>query len=300
MEVSDVTRRNIFDVLHLEQIPWHGRLEEHEFRARLFDLKNMRSTDRRFRTAWDDIWQHRVRNFDWDDDWVLYDSRIDLLRCPDEIFLQFLCEMPHPVVRPKPEDVTRLHALFNEHLKADGWEVFEQTTISGRPVFAARPLLADAGPALEAAQAVASTLDAAYVSQQVTRMEAALRDDPELAIGTAKEFVETICKTILAERGAPFDKRADLPQLVRQTLSELALVPDKIDGAAKAADTIRRLLQNLTTIANGLAELRNPYGTGHAKDARARGLQARHARLAVAAASALGVFLFETHQDRPE
>src|SRR5947209_5042830 len=58
-------------------------------------------------------------------------------------------------------------------------------------------------------------------------------------------------------------------------------------------------LNNLATISQGLAELRNPFGTGHGKDAGSRGLNKRHARLAVGAATTLGVFLFETHQERP-
>jgi hypothetical protein len=38
--------------------------------------------------------------------------------------------------------------------------------------------------------------------------------------------------------------------------------------------------------------------TGHGKHARSRRLQRRHARLAVGAAPALGVFLFETYQEQ--
>jgi hypothetical protein len=299
VEISEVTRRNIFDQLHLDQIAWRGRLDEREFLSRLFDLKSMPSNDGRFRNAWGDVGQHRIRNLDWDDDWVFYDTRFNLLRCSDETLLRFLCEMLHPVVRPEADDVARLQALINGHLMADGWELFERTAVSGKPVFAARPLLPDAHIALESAQVVATTLNAAYVTQQVTRLEAAVHGDPELAIGTAKEFVETVCKTILTQRGVPFDKSLDFPQLVRLTLTELSLVADGVDGASRAAATVRRLLQNLATIANGLAELRNPYGTGHGKPAHTEGLQSRHARLAVGAAATLAVFLFETHEQGP-
>jgi hypothetical protein len=40
------------------------------------------------------------------------------------------------------------------------------------------------------------------------------------------------------------------------------------------------------------------YGTGHGKHAGTKRLQARHARLAVGAESALAAFLAETHHDR--
>ena len=51
-------------------------------------------------------------------------------------------------------------------------------------------------------------------------------------------------------------------------------------------------------ITNGIAELRNSYGTGHGKDAKSKGLSPRHAKLAVGAATTLAIFLVETHLER--
>jgi hypothetical protein len=129
-------------------------------------------------------------------------------------------------------------------------------------------------------------------------MDAAVVNDPGLAIGTAKELVETCCKTILTERGVQFSKAADIPELVKLTSKELELTPGDIPDKAKAAETIKRLLSNLATITQGIPELRNHHGTGHGKTAGARGLQALHAKLAVGAASTLAVFLAETHNER--
>lgn len=140
--------------------------------------------------------------------------------------------------------------------------------------------------------------DAPELRRQVERMRNAVDDDPALAIGTAKELVETTCKTILQDREVAFDPAADLVELVKVTRKALGLLPDDVTDAAKGADVIRRLLSNLGTIAQGLAELRNLYGTGHGRGSDARGLGPRHARLAVGAASTLATFLFETHQDR--
>jgi hypothetical protein len=129
-------------------------------------------------------------------------------------------------------------------------------------------------------------------------MEASVVSDPELAIGTAKEFLETICKTILRECGQTAFGSADLPQLVRQVREKLDLLPDDVPEKAKGAGTIKRILSNLGTVAQGLAELRGLYGSGHGKDARVKGLQPRHARLAVGAACTLASFLFETYRER--
>ena len=300
MRISQVTRRDIFDAIRIEGVNWAGRLEEPEFLGRLFDLSSLPSTDGRFRNAAGDIFQHRINNYDWDDDWVFKDGRFDLLDGDDEILLRFLCETIHPVVRPDATEAERLCQLYNEFLKNDGFQLVEKTRMSGKPVFVGRYIGLTETPGISVAREVLSGTDAGYVTQQITRMEAAVQNDPGLAIGTAKELVETCCKTILTERGVDVPKAADLPQLVKATSRELELTPGDIPEKAKAADTIKRLLSNLATITQGISELRNQYGTGHGKESNARGLTPRHAKLAVGAASTLAVFLAETHHDRPE
>lgn len=298
MKISLLTRRDIVDSLFSEKINWCGRLDETEFLSRLYDLQALPSTDTRFKDAAGDIWQHRVNNSDWDEDWVFYDERFSLMNGDDEVLLRFLCEMLHPVVRTDATEVERLRQLFNGLLVHDGFQLVERTRMSGRPVFVGRFVGIIGTPALSAARETLAGTDPGYVAQQITRMDAAVVNDPGLAIGTAKELVETCCKTILTDRGVAFSKNADIPELVKLTSKELELTPDDIPEKAKASDTIKRLLSNLATITQGVAELRNHYGTGHGKVAGAKGLQSRHAKLAVGAASTLAVFLAETHNDR--
>ncbi len=121
-------------------------------------------------------------------------------------------------------------------------------------------------------------------------------NNPGLAIGTAKELIETCCKTIVAARGKEISGAPDIPTLTKATFKELNLVPEGVPSAVRGADVIRRLLSNLSTVGQGLAELRGLYGTGHGQHGSATGLTARHARLAVGAASTLATFLFETHE----
>lgn len=83
-------------------------MEEPEFLSRLFNLGSLPSLDRRFQDVGGDIWQHRVNNYDWDEDWVFYDSRFNLMNGDDETFLSFLCETIHPVVRPDPAEAERI------------------------------------------------------------------------------------------------------------------------------------------------------------------------------------------------
>lgn len=143
----------------------------------------------------------------------------------------------------------------------------------------------------------ADIFDAKHMMEQIRRMESAVESDPSLAIGTAKELIETCCKTILADRGKTVSGTPDIPTLTKETLKELRLVPDGIPDAARGSDVIKRLLSNLGTIGNGLAELRGLYGSGHGKHGKSAGLGPRHAKLAVGAAATLAIFLFETHEE---
>jgi hypothetical protein len=173
---------------------------------------------------------------------------------------------------------------FQDQLRRDGY-AYQRGTIT--PTTAAARL-ADA-------KAIALSFDAAHIGEQIHRIEASIDVDPALAIGTAKELAESCFKTILGERGVEYGKGDDLPQLGRKVFKELKLLPDDVPESAKGADTIRRLLSNLSTVVQGLAEIRGLYGTGHGKDGRVRGVSPRHARLCVGAASALVTFAFQTH-----
>ena len=145
---------------------------------------------------------------------------------------------------------------------------------------------------------VITTVNAPELARQLARLRDAVDEDAGLAIGTAKEMLETTCKTILEDQGISFDAGWDLPELLKVTRRELKLLPDDIPEAVRGAETVKRLLSSLGQIGHGLAELRNLYGSGHGRSARAKGLSARHARLAVGAVATLVQFLFDTHQER--
>lgn len=143
----------------------------------------------------------------------------------------------------------------------------------------------------------AINFDEKHLAEQVKRLESSIVNDPELAIGTAKELIETTCKTILRERGKAIDGTPDMAKLTKETLKELKLVPEGIDSETRGGDVTKRILHNMGAIGNGLAELRGMYGTGHGKDSNAKGLGVRHAKLAAGASITLATFLFETHQE---
>lgn len=138
------------------------------------------------------------------------------------------------------------------------------------------------------------------MQKEIERLENAVERDPALAIGTAKELIETCCKSILSKRNVQYPRSADIPELTKLLAKELQLVPDDIPEKAKGAETIRLILRNLSALTHYLAELRSLYGTGHGRDGKHRGLEPRHARLAVGTAVVFRDFVTETYRRRSE
>ena len=137
-----------------------------------------------------------------------------------------------------------------------------------------------------------------YIRQQSKRMEEALEsDDLELAIGTAKELIETSCKTILEKRGASLNGNPEMSDLTKAVFKELRLTQEDVSPSLKGADSIRRIQSNLASLSNEISMLRNYYGTGHGKTVDSPGLSKRHAKLIVSSAAALAVYLFETESE---
>lgn len=298
-DLSRAARQNIIDGLKLDQVSWSGGLGEVEFLQRLYDLQALPSHDSRFKDAARDIWQHRINNpEDWDDNWIFDDRRFNLLQGPTDAFVRFLCEMVHPVVRPDRNTALKLVQDFNNQLRPEGWELVEEEKIAGRPRFIAQRARTSSNRSSTRAKTVADALDAGWMQKEIQRLENAVERDPALAIGTAKDLVETCCKSILAKRGVEVSRKADLPELTKILTKELKLVPEGISDQAKGAETIRLILRNLTALTQYLAELRGLYGSGHGRDGKHRGLEPRHARLAVGAAVAFIDFMTETHHQR--
>jgi hypothetical protein len=137
-----------------------------------------------------------------------------------------------------------------------------------------------------------------YLSTQIDLMIKMQSENPTEAIGKAKELIESCCKTILDDEGIQWDKHWDVGKLAGETMKHLKLMPNDIPERAPAAEAMKTILGNLRAIATGLAELRNPYGSGHGKSASYKGLEERHAKLAVGSSITFVSFLWDTHERR--
>lgn len=144
-KITEFTRQDIVDILTSGyydkkndkkiQYFWSGRLDETAFLSRLYNLQEIESTDHRFKNAYGDITQHRINNWDWEEDWVFYDPRFGIKNVNDKEFLRFILEIFNPAVRDESKDWEGALDKINEFLKRDGFEIYESDNISGRQIF---------------------------------------------------------------------------------------------------------------------------------------------------------------------
>jgi hypothetical protein len=181
-------------------------------------------------------------------------------------------------------DTTYLARLRRE-LANDGYQLTDEARILRM------------GPQLPAG-ALATLKDSAAIEEQLERLAGAADDDPALAVGSAKELVESTAKVILTERGRSFADRADLPELVRAAQEALMLHPNQQAEGPDGTQGVKKILGGLITITSGLAELRNRgYGIGHGAAGARVGLHPRHAHLAVNASITWCRLMLDTLHD---
>ena len=291
--ISEITRRNVFEEFLVERSDYSGVLSEVDFLSRLYDLSALPSTDRRYATAAQDIWQHRVRNRDWPDDWFYKDYRFNLLKCTDEEFIAFLCEMLHPIVRSTPfqndeeDNVPYLLDMFNTCLAVDGWRIVKDKEISGRPVF--KGYRGTPPPSDDTTTEKVVAINSERIRQAWRKCLDRRESDPEGAITSARTLLEDTCKHVLDEEGVPYDESADLPKLYYLVSVNLDIAPSQ-----QTADILRKVFGSCQAIVEGLGALRNKLGDAHGRSGLGPGPTPRHAELAVNLAGTMATFLIST------
>ena len=299
-KITAITRKNIAYALKVNQLWYNGQLEEPDFLNRLYDLKQLKSRDHRYKNAYDDIYQHMVMNNDWDKGWVFTDTRFNLMHTSDEEYLTFLAETLHPEVRTDKKEISQMQEIYNNHLKNDGYEIIQVKEISGKPVFEGRLKTIGSSHQVENKTEIKKYLNTEYVNKKIDLMHEYILKDTELAIGTAKEFIETVCKSILKKHNKTIDKNWNLGQLIKNTYNILDFKSQEANNPEKAENCIIQVLKGTTTMINGITELRNAYGTGHGKEADFVTLESKYARLIVGMVSELVIFFLATDGEDTE
>lgn len=225
----------------------------------------------------------------------LYFGDDDYDGCVFQVVGPVLDEQPDPVSDPwdpqarDPEQLSLLEKFRNLETVADfldlpAWlaqndeKLFDRVFLDGATDGDAT--LPD-GTVLSAAESAAARLEVAEMRRQVDRIRRDHADDPEAAVGQAKELVETVCKTILGMTGdVPDARTVKFPALVKKTLLHLGLDPTQVDDPGSAGGSghsqgaaddrvqvkaAKQVLGGLSSVLNGADELRNARGTGHGR-----------------------------------
>jgi AbiJ N-terminal domain 5/Abortive infection C-terminus len=150
---------------------------------------------------------------------------------------------------------------------------------------------------LDDVEKVGSIHSVPELGRHAARIRSGLEDgsDLGLAIGSAKELLESVLRTVTNNHEQK--PTEDIPTLLKKAQKELDIDPKGVDGTLPGADSLKRTLSNLGQVVIGVAEIRTLYGTGHGRS-KSHELELAHARLVVNAAISIATFLLEVWEDK--
>jgi len=282
MNITEITRRNIIDDVKSSKISVYGRFSEIEFLSRLYQLEELPSYDPRYKDMLSDIRQHTINNDDWDSNWIYEDDRLELLEGDDQIFLKFICETIHPIVRNRKEEVETLIKIYNQNLEGDGYEIFQTDRISGKPIYSAR--LISTPVKFENAM----KFDSQFVKEQNSKCEGKLREgDYDGAITSARSLVEGVLGEIHYKcSGSELPKSGDLLKDYKAVKDLLNLSEDLHvhAGLKSLVRSFHGIIQSIDSLSNKMGDRHRPIlkPTYH------------HAKLVVDSARTMSDFLYSS------
>jgi len=148
-------------------------------------------------------------------------------------------------------------------------------------------------PIDDSVNSILSVVDSGHVKLAWNKALSRKSDDPEGAITSARELLETICKHILHDAGESDLDVHDLPKLYKLASTELNLAPDQ-----HGERVFKQILGGCASVVQGLGTLRSRFGDAHGKGPLAKRPTDRHAALAVNLAGAMALFLIQTWEVR--
>jgi hypothetical protein len=155
---------------------------------------------------------------------------------------------------------------------------------------------ASSSSVLSSLSGVAKTLDFDTVSRDLERALSSAQADPEDAVTAACSTVESVCRSILIELGMGLPDRKDVKSLFAAVRKQLGLSTEREDFDPTIADDVRKILNGLATVVEGIGALRTHGGDAHGRERGYARIDPRIARLAIHGASTVALFLIETWQ----
>jgi hypothetical protein len=291
--ITALTRKRLIDLYG--EFPICTEQEPIEFFKALWPISTMLDADQIpgvSRTVEEAIFQHTVRNYDWDNKDVL--KAVGVPTMSQRQFFRFLAASVHPMAQNDERQAVMVGEI-NEHLLHDGFALKIVKKISGSPVYEVQA--AQLGTPNEAA--ITASLVAFNPTDIGARWQAAQDrrlTDPSGAITLSRTLLEDVCKWILHEAGDTSDTDKDeLPVLYRKLAKAMSLAPDD-----HTESIFKQILGGCSAIVEGLGALRNKLSDAHSPGPKRARPMPRHAELAVGLSGAMAQYLVATWNARQE
>ena len=132
----------------------------------------------------------------------------------------------------------------------------------------------------------------------VEAIERTIQDDPGIAFTHCRGLLETVCVTILSDRGEEVPVNSQPNRLMTQAIRTLQLTA--LDPDDQVADRgVASILRGLNSLVDGVVALRNSQGVGpHGRDALEPVLSVDYAMLTATAVDAAIGLMFRLHQEQ--
>jgi Abortive infection C-terminus len=139
------------------------------------------------------------------------------------------------------------------------------------------------------------------IGSAIAIIERSIPADPGLAFTHCRGLLETVCKTILADRGVATAADANSNQIMSATLKVLRLTPDEFDKDERVEAGVVDLVRGINQMVNGVVALRNSQGLGpHGRDALETVLDAEYAVITAQAIDSTACLLYRMHRKQAE
>ena len=191
----------------------------------------------------------------------------------------------------KQEDLDKLKAIYSRYLRGDGYELYIRYNISSMPIYGVRKI--ETGIDIQE-KSIQQYLDSEYVLAKVNLMKSMVKTNTDLALGSAKELLEIVCKSILSEKKISYTDDMTLSKLFKETINSVGILESSSASNKEQADrSIRQILSGLNSVIQGVSELRNGYGSGHGKEASFKRLEPQYVEFVVSIVSNIVVFILQ-------
>lgn len=136
-----------------------------------------------------------------------------------------------------------------------------------------------------------SALNSSRIIAIWDRALARCRDEPDAALTSARQLIESVCKHILDDLGVSYSPNIELPRLWALCAQKLNLAPNQ-----HTEEIFRSILGNCQAIVNQVGGIRNRHGDAHGEGRNGTSPEQRHAVLAVNLAGTMTSFLIDTYK----